>query len=298
VRPVAGHGAGQGDLRLDRPVGPSGAQFRDHLLEHRLQRCAGVPVQHQTAAQAPARQVKHVVDQPAHAPGAFLHERDDRRRLLVQGRTAKQPGPRRDGRERVPQVVAERGEELLAQLRGLPLAEERRLAGRQPLLGVEAETEQVGEQPEHADRPGRPQLRRPGIDRAQRAEERVARAADRHRDVALEAVPRRGRVAAEGLVLGDVVDDDRLAAGLDLPAEGGRDLQLAAWVEPGPDPIAYRAGDPVVPGGPCDRGDIALHVVHAWAAHSCGSPRTAEHVTGARLRRRPSLSGKRRRLAS
>src|SRR4029079_9795122 len=100
----------------------------------------------------------------------------------------------------------------------------------------------------HADDLRVLQFGRLRIDRTQRAEERTVATEDRHRDVALETVQVRRRVAAEIAVLRDVVDDDRIAAGADGIADCRLNLQLATGFQPERDLIAYRAGDPAILG--------------------------------------------------
>src|SRR5918995_5346988 len=91
--------------------------------------------------------------------------------------------------------------------------------------------DQLGEQLEHADRLGIVQMRRTRVDGAEGAEEGAVRQDDRHREIALEAIERRGVMAAEGFVLGHVVDDDGLPGLADLVADRSLDLQLAAGLK-------------------------------------------------------------------
>ena len=123
----------------------------------------------------------------------------------------------------------------------------------------------LGGELEHADRFRPIQSRRLGIDRAKRAEEAAVRTDDRRRDVALEAVERRGGVATERLVLGHVVDDHRLPARPYLVADGRLDLELAARLEAERDVVLDRAGDPAILGDPR----------HGGEAHARGA---AHHV--------------------
>src|SRR5215203_7065918 len=142
--------------------------------------------------------------------------------------------------------MAEDGNELLADLGRLPLAEERGFARRQPVVGVEVQANEIGEKREHADDLGGLQLGRIGIDGAEGAEELAVAAANRDGDIALQTVDLRRVMVAVRAVLGDMLDDDRLAHGPDLVAERRLDLQLAAWLEPEIDLVANAAGDPAL----------------------------------------------------
>ncbi len=139
------------------------------------------------------------------------------------------------------------------------------VAAREPAMGVEVEPDQVGERPEHADDAGVAHARRLRVDGAEGAEDAAVRKADRHGDVALEPVRRRGRMAAEDRVLGDVVDHDLRAAAPDLVADGRRQRQLAAGLQPEADVVPHAAGDPAVvrhagDGGEAHAGCAADHV--------------------------------------
>ena len=96
-------------------------------------------------------------------------------------------------------------------------------------------------------------------------------APDRHRDVALEAVHRRGRVSAEGPILGNMVDDHGLAARPDLLTDRGFDPQLATRLEPEINVIAHCAGDPTVLG----------HARHGGEPHAGGA---TDHIEDRRHR--------------
>src|SRR5260221_9173745 len=137
--------------------------------------------------------------------------------------------------------MAEDRDELLAQLGALPFRRERRLARAQAVLRGEVEADQAGEQLERPDCLGRVEASRPRVQAAQRPEELTVRTRDRHRDVALEPVHLRRRVAAEDLVVGDAVDDHGLAGVANLVADRGFDTKLAARLEAEGDFIAHRA---------------------------------------------------------
>ncbi len=62
-------------------------------------------------------------------------------------------------------------------------------------------------------------------------------------------------MAAKVVVLGDVVDDDGVAAGADRVADRRLDLQLAARLQAESDLVAHGAGDPAVLGDPRDGGE-------------------------------------------
>jgi hypothetical protein len=202
----------------------------------------------QPGAEAAAREVEHVVDEGRHAGDAFSHHRDDGARLFVERRPLQKLGAGADGGQRIAQVVAENGDELFAQLRRGARVEQVGFRRRQPLTGVEVKGDQLGEQLEHADDARVFQFGRFGVDRAQRAEEAAVLEEDRHRDVALEAVHRRGRMPAIDFILGHVIDDHRFAGLADLMTDGGLDLELAAGFEAEIDFVIDREADPAVRG--------------------------------------------------
>ena len=180
-------------------------------------------------------------------------------------RLLQQPRAGRDRGERIAQIVAEHRDELLAQLRRRARVEQIGLRGREAMSGFEMERDQLGEQLEHADHARVLQLRRPRVDRAQRAVEAAVLQEDRHRDVALEAVHRRRVMLAEHLVLGDVVDHDRVARLAHLVADRGLDLEFAAGLQPERDLVVDRKADPALRRHARDRreahaGDAAHHV--------------------------------------
>ena len=137
------------ERRLDRPLRPGGPQLGDDLLQHRPQARLGVEVELKAAAEAPAGEIEHVVDELGHPRDAALDEAHDRRPPAAERFLLEHAHAGVDRGERVAQIVAEHGDELLAQLRRLALVEERRLGRRHPLVGLEVEGDEVGEQPEH-----------------------------------------------------------------------------------------------------------------------------------------------------
>src|ERR1700712_2054258 len=116
------------------------------------------------------------------------------------------------------------------------------------------EPDQLGKQLEHAGRLGSGQPSRPGIDRAEGAKEPAVPPENRKRYVALESIHRRSRMAAIGLVLGHMVDDDRSAGIADIVTDRRLDLQFLARVKSEPDLVAHAAGDPTILRDPCHRG--------------------------------------------
>ena len=149
--------------------------------------------------------------------------------------------------------MAQHGDELLPQFGSFPFVQQGRLADPQPFLHVQMEADQIGEQLEHADRLGFVQTGGPGVYGAQGAEEPPVRTVDRHRDIALETIHSRRRVAAENFILRDIIDDHKLAAVADLIANRGLNLQFTARLETERDLIAYSAGDPTIFGYPRHR---------------------------------------------
>ena len=129
-----------------------------------------------------------------------------------------------DRSERISQIMTEHGNELVAQLRGFPFIHEAGFTLRQALDGTQVGRNQFGKQFEHADSFRRFQSRRPRVNGAKRAEELSVRQNDRHRYVALKAVHRRSGMPAIGLIFGNMVDHNRLAALTNFVADRGFDL--------------------------------------------------------------------------
>src|SRR5581483_2428163 len=159
-------------------------------------------------------------------------------------------------------------DELFAKLGGLSFAEQIglsdakiRLALLQTPVELELRRDQLPQQLERTEDFGLLQLARLRIDRAERAPDRSVALDDRRGNVAPEAVHRRRRVIAEGAVGLDVVDDDGLPVLADLVADGGFDLQLAAFLEAEADLVANRTAHPLARGDAGD-GDEA-HPGHA-----------------------------------
>src|ERR1700693_4266639 len=111
--------------------------------------------------------------------------------------------------------------------------------------------DQFGEQIEHSDSLWRLQYRRTRIDSTQRSEKSAVRKHDGHRDIALEAVHRGGRMSAIDLVLCSMVDDNGFAASPDFVANRRFNLQLSARLKAELDFIAHAACDPTIVGDPC-----------------------------------------------
>ena len=154
--------------------------------------------------------------------------------------------------EGVSQVVAEHGDELLAQFGGRLVVDERRLARRQPILGVEVEADQVGEEPKHADRRRIVEFGWARVDGAERAEKAAVAKSDRHGNVASEAVSGWRRMTAVDVMFRHVVDDHGLAIVADFAADRARDIELVAGLEAEIDLVEKRAGDPSVLRDPGD----------------------------------------------
>ena len=131
---VAGDRPVERDLDVDRPARLSGAQFGDHL-DQRRREIGRLALDGDAAAEPPARQIEDIVDQARHPPNAAVHQLEDRAALLVERGAFEQPRAALDRGERVPEIVAEHGDELLAQLGALARVEQSRFARRQ-LLAV------------------------------------------------------------------------------------------------------------------------------------------------------------------
>ena len=119
------------------------------------ERLRGVAVELEAGAEAAAGEVEDVVDEAGHAGDAAADEAEGPGGGVGQGLALEDAGAGVDGGERVAEVVAEDGDELLAQLGALALAEEGGLAGVEALEGVEVEADEVGEEAEHAGDLGR-----------------------------------------------------------------------------------------------------------------------------------------------
>ena len=192
--------AGQRELGLDRAVGIGRRAARRPPAPAPARAARRVAVEHEPAAQPAAREVQHVVDQPGHPRDAARASAPTMvdAPCSSSGVCCSSRAPasiEASGLRRSWPSTAMNCSRSSAVWRSSSSAASLR---RQPLVRVEMEGDQLGEQLEHADRsPGCFSLRRPRIDRAQRAEELAVGQQDRHRDVALEAVHRRRVVAAE-----------------------------------------------------------------------------------------------------
>ncbi len=116
-----------------------------------------------------------------------------------------------DGGQWVTQVVPQDGNELLAQLCRRLLIEDLCTALGQLLVGFEVVGDQLGEEPKHAHRRLVLELRRLGIDGAERPEEGTVRQDDWNGDVALQVVKTRRVMRGVDRIFRNVVDDDFLA---------------------------------------------------------------------------------------
>ena len=206
----------RGEVGLDRAVGIGWRAARrpparaSASAARSRRRCSSEP-----AAEAAAGEVEHVVDQPAmraalrRASGA----RSSRARSSsgVRCSSCMPASIEASGLRRSWPSTAMNCSRSSAGLRARSAARPRWSPARS--LRVEVEGDQLGEQLEHADRsPGLSSCAGRGSIAQSVPKKRAVGQDDRHRDVALEAVHRRRVVAAERRVLGDVVDDHRLAA--------------------------------------------------------------------------------------
>ncbi len=151
---------------------------------------------------------------------------------------------RLDRGQRSAQVMAEQRDELLALMASGALVGQRRTCGLLLLLGFDLQRQQAREGFEHCARCRAGQVAWQRIERTERTEETAVGAQHRHRDIAFEAIHlRRVMVAVIG-VGADLADDDRLLRGMDLAAQRGGDVQLAADLQAELDAIEYGAGGP------------------------------------------------------
>jgi hypothetical protein len=96
-----------------------GPDFLNDLFDRSAQLHARLQVHRQAPAQPAAGEIQNIVDQPAHAMAADLHLFDDLPRLVAQFGPFQHFRPRMDGGQRIAQVMAQDGDELVAQLGGL-----------------------------------------------------------------------------------------------------------------------------------------------------------------------------------
>ena len=167
----------------------------------------------------------------------------------------------------IAQIVPENRDELLAQLRRLALVEQGCFAGCQALLRLQVEADEIGKQPEHPHHVRRLQLRRLGIDGAERAEEGAIAPEDRHGNIALESVHPRCGVTAKILIRADVVDCHRQPGATDFVADGRFDLEFATRLQSERDIVTHGTRDPPVFG----------HTRNGREAHACDPAHHIEH---------------------
>ena len=190
-------------------------------------------------------------------PTALADEGDDRLGLVVERRVLRSSlDAGVDRGQRVAQIVAEHGDELLAQLRAL-----RARRAAPPRCGARRSWASRWKAIRSANSLNMPivcgvaQLARLGVDGAERAEEGAVRRDDRHRDVALEAVHRGRRMAAEDWSaatwsMTTAWPLSRISSQIVV-----LDLELAAGQQAEVDLVADGAGDPAVLGHSGDRGE-------------------------------------------
>ncbi len=255
ARAVTSDGSAYREFAPDGAIRPGGLHFGDDLLQHRLQSRVNDPSQGKPPAQPSAREVHDVIDEPGHSLGAPVDQRDDMSSLLTERHHGQQLCAPMYRIQRIAQIVAHDGDELLPQLRGLSLVQKGRLTELQALLCVEMEGNQIGKQLEHADCLRRVQASRSGVNGAQGTEEPPARAVYRHRNVALKAVLLRRWMVTEGLILRGVINDDVLAAVAELITDGGLYLEFAARMETERDLVTHGTGDPTMLGHSRHRGE-------------------------------------------
>src|SRR3954447_1311435 len=92
-------------------------------------------------------------------------------------------------------------------------------------------SDEFGKKPEHADGFGIAESRRAWIDGTKRTEKPAILEDDRHRNVTLKPIHRRGMMATIHRILGHMIDDDRLAAGSDFVTDRRLDLELTTRLQ-------------------------------------------------------------------
>ena len=148
--------------------------------------------------------------------------------------------------------MPEDSDEFLSKCRIFLLCPQPVLAVEKALVGIEMQRDQVGEQPEHADRRLRAQCSRHPVDSAERPKKRAVGQDDRHRDIALQPVHLRRMMHGKHRVSGNVVDNYRLAVLTDVVADRCLDLQFAARLQAKGNVVPHAAGNPAIF---CDPGD-------------------------------------------
>ena len=146
--------------------------------------------------------------------------------------------------------MTEDGDELLPKFRSCPFVQQVGFRRSQPFPRLEVKGDETREHAKHFDGLGR-QLGRPRVDGTQRPEQSAILEDDRHRNIALEAVHRRGRVMA--IVFADMLDDDGLFVPAELMADLGIDLQLASRPQTELNLIVDRTAQPTLVRNPRDR---------------------------------------------
>ena len=230
------------------------AQLLGDALQDRAEIGLRPPVEGDAAAQAAAREVEQVVDQPVHALAADADDLREALGLVRQRHAQHHLGGADGGVQRRAQVVADDGDELLAQFGRLLLVEQQLLAAQELFLVLQLQCDEPGEALEGRERAGTGQLHRPGIERTQGAEDPAVAFHYRYRDIAFEAVELRAVVLAPLGMRAHLVDDDGDAGALHLVADGGLDGQLGTRRHAETDLVAYGAGGPAVGRDAGDRG--------------------------------------------
>ena len=185
----------------------------------------------------------------------------DRSRLFVRLSTKDNVDARVNRGERVPEIVGQNSDKLLAQLGRFLRVQQSGILLRCASLRIQMEGDQLGEVLEHADDFWPVQPRRTRIDCAQCAEESAVRKNDGHRNVALKPVHSWRMMIAEMFVLSDVIDNAGSAAITNLVADRRLNVELAAWQKSERNFVADSAGDPTIP----------RHSRHSREAHSGGA---------------------------
>jgi hypothetical protein len=230
----------------------------DHVLQPRGQEVGFADRQPHARAQPHAREVEHVVDQAGHAARARLEPRAELHEVRLGLAADQQLGRRAHRGQRVAQVMAQHGDELLAQLGRGALGLQRDFGALLAVFVFQLARDQVGEGGEHRHGARVGHVRRPRVDGAQVAEVLAVGVDDRHRDVALDVVePGRVVVAVHGVGAG-VVDDHRQPGRARFHAERGFHLELAAGLQAELDRVFHRAGGPGAVG----------HAGHGGEAHA------------------------------
>ncbi|MNS45951.1 hypothetical protein D3C72_784320 [compost metagenome] len=207
------------------------------------------------ATQTSSGKVEDVFDQHAHAHRAVANRRNQVERTLVFGFAFQQVGAHAHRAQWCAQVVAENGDELLAQAPEFIGVVQLDLGRFQMALRVQVHGDQLSEQGQCFGDGRFVDIGRDRVDGAQRAEEVAIGFDDGNGDVAFQPIGFRRVVQRKDRVRAGVPEDHRLLMLADLVADGRFKYQFATGFEPEINGVIDSACHPVAFGDPCDRSE-------------------------------------------